>query len=156
MVVHAQCEVDRSGRDLRQVFGPGPRTPGQDQKPLGRVMDIVAHYHGVNAGSQLRHDIDKWVRHCVQLCDRPEEYEHGGISPRGRLLSACSTTDEELEQFLPTPEVCNKEIRRARVVQPEQVWLTAVLRTISTSTPTSGFSRVRNWRVSLLVLCGVP
>ena len=33
MVVHAQCEVDRSGRGLRPVLS-GPKTPGQGQKPL--------------------------------------------------------------------------------------------------------------------------
>ena len=39
MVVQAQTEVDRSGRDLRDKYAEG-------QTPLGRVMDIIAHYHG--------------------------------------------------------------------------------------------------------------
>ena len=72
-------------------------------------------------------NMDKWARHCLQLCDRPEEYEQGGISPRARLIGACSTSDQELEQLKYEPEISTKEIRRAREVTPEQLWLSAVL-----------------------------
>ena len=71
--------------------------------------------------------MDKWSRHMLQLCDQPVRYDREGTTPQNRLIAACHTTSEELQQLVHEPEICRKEMEAARGSVLSQSWLSTIL-----------------------------
>ena len=63
----------------------------------------------------------------LQLCDQPVRYDREGTSPQNRLIAACHTTSEELQQLVHEPEICRKEMEAARGSVLSQSWLSTIL-----------------------------
>ena len=84
----------------------------------------------VNVDRHQRASIGEPTRifaHEDELCDQPVRYDREGTSPQNRLIAACHTTSEELQQLVHEPEICRKEMEAARGSVLSQGWLSTIL-----------------------------